>query len=61
MDPSKKGCGVGTKVMEAIIASRQLRRIKRFTLATADATEFYKKLGFSESKLNYLVWEQEEV
>jgi N-acetylglutamate synthase-like GNAT family acetyltransferase len=57
--PSKNNCGIGSQLMEALMSSSELHRIKRFTLATVEASGFYEKLGFKESGAHYMILDQE--
>jgi GNAT superfamily N-acetyltransferase len=44
--PSHRGRGLGVWLIETIIAHPDLRSVRRFVLATADAHELYRRLGF---------------
>jgi len=44
--PSHQGCGLGTWLMECVMAHPQLQGLRRFNLATRDAHELYAKFGF---------------
>src|ERR1700730_19136738 len=48
---SFRGQGLGTWLMEVIIAHPDLQGFRRWVLATKDAHELYRKLGFTELKL----------
>jgi GNAT superfamily N-acetyltransferase len=48
---SFQGKGLGTWLMEVIIAHPGLQGFRRWVLATKDAHELYRKLGFTELKL----------
>ena len=45
-----QGQGLGTWLFEVILAHPQLQGFRRWTLATKDAHEIYRKFGFSELK-----------
>lgn len=45
-----RGRGLGTWLMEVMLAHPQLQGFRRWTLATKDAHEIYRKFGFSELK-----------
>lgn len=45
--PAARGKGVGSWMVEAILAHPDLQGLRRFTLLTRDAHELYKKFGFS--------------
>jgi N-acetylglutamate synthase-like GNAT family acetyltransferase len=42
-----RGRGIGKKLMRAILAHPELQGIRRFMLATHDAHDLYKQLGFT--------------
>ena len=46
-----QGQGLGNWLMEVIITHPELQGFRRWVLATKDAHELYRKLGFSELKL----------
>jgi GNAT superfamily N-acetyltransferase len=48
---SFQGKGLGTWLMQVIIAHPELQGFRRWVLATKDAHELYRKLGFTELKL----------
>ena len=45
-----RGRGLGTWLVEVMLAHPDLRGFRRWTLATKDAHEIYRKFGFSELK-----------
>lgn len=45
-----RGQGLGTWLMEVILSHPELQGFRRWTLATKDAHEIYRKFGFSELK-----------
>jgi len=45
--PAARGKGLGSWMVEAILAHPDLQGLRRFTLLTRDAHELYKKFGFS--------------
>ena len=45
-----RGKGLGTWLVEVILAHPELQGFRRWTLATKDAHEIYRKFGFSELK-----------
>jgi GNAT superfamily N-acetyltransferase len=45
-----QGRGLGTWLVEVILAHPELQGFRRWTLATKDAHEIYRKFGFSELK-----------
>ena len=45
-----RGKGLGTWLIEVILAHPELQGFRRWTLATKDAHEIYRKFGFSELK-----------
>jgi GNAT superfamily N-acetyltransferase len=45
-----RGRGLGTWLVEVILSHPELRGFRRWTLATKDAHEIYRKFGFSELK-----------
>jgi GNAT superfamily N-acetyltransferase len=45
-----RGRGLGTWLMEAVIAHPELQGLRRWVLLTRDAHELYRKFGFSELK-----------
>lgn len=45
-----RGQGLGTWLVEVILAHPELQGFRRWTLATKDAHEIYRKFGFSELK-----------
>lgn len=47
---SARGRGLGTWLVEVILAHPQLQGFRRWSLATKDAHEIYRKFGFSELK-----------
>ncbi len=42
-----RGQGLGRWLMECIITAPELKGIRRLLLATSDAHDFYRKLGFA--------------
>jgi GNAT superfamily N-acetyltransferase len=48
--PEFRGKGLGTWLVEVILSHPQLQGFRRWTLATKDAHEIYRKFGFSELK-----------
>ena len=48
---SFRGQGLGTWLMEVIIAHPDLQGFRRWVLATKDAHELYRRFGFTELKL----------
>jgi GNAT superfamily N-acetyltransferase len=47
VDPSRRGAGVGTALLEAVSAELSTWQVKRALLATADAHGVYERFGFS--------------
>ena len=45
-----RGQGLGTWLMEVILSHPQLQGFRRWTLATKDAHEIYRRFGFAELK-----------
>jgi GNAT superfamily N-acetyltransferase len=45
--PAARGKGLGSWMVEAILAHPDLQGLRRFALLTRDAHELYKKFGFS--------------
>jgi GNAT superfamily N-acetyltransferase len=45
--PAARGKGIGSWMVEAILAHPDLQGLRRFALLTRDAHELYKKFGFS--------------
>lgn len=45
-----RGQGLGTWLVEVILSHPELQGFRRWTLATKDAHEIYRKFGFSELK-----------
>jgi GNAT superfamily N-acetyltransferase len=45
-----RGKGLGTWLIEVILSHPELQGFRRWTLATKDAHEIYRKFGFSELK-----------
>jgi GNAT superfamily N-acetyltransferase len=45
-----RGKGLGTWLVEVILSHPELQGFRRWTLATKDAHEIYRKFGFSELK-----------
>lgn len=45
-----RGQGLGTWLVEVMLSHPQLQGFRRWTLATKDAHEIYRKFGFSELK-----------
>lgn len=45
-----RGQGLGTWLVEVILAHPELQGFRRWTLATKDAHEIYRRFGFSELK-----------
>jgi len=43
-----RGSGLGVALVEAAVTHPDLRDIKRFALATADAHDLYRRFGFTE-------------
>lgn len=47
VDPSHRGSGVGTALLEAVSARLAGMRLKRVLLATEDAHDLYRRFGFT--------------
>lgn len=45
--PSRRGQGHGKAIMQAVMAHPQLQQLRRFTLATSDAHDLYRRFGFT--------------
>jgi N-acetylglutamate synthase-like GNAT family acetyltransferase len=43
---SERGSGIGTRLVEAILADPRVAGVKRIALATTDAASLYARLGF---------------
>jgi len=43
-----RGAGLGAALVEAAVEHPEVRDVKRFVLATADAHDLYRKFGFTE-------------
>ena len=50
VDEKHKGKGIGKALMAEVIAHPQLRDLKRMTLKTKDAHEFYEQFGFKREQ-----------
>ena len=50
MLPDNRGCGVGKKLIKAIVEHPKLQGLRRFTLATKDAHGLYQQFGFKAPK-----------
>lgn len=50
VDEEFRGKGISKKLMEFIFKFDEIRMLRRFLLATADAHELYKKFGFTPLK-----------
>lgn len=48
--PDNRGCGVGKKLIKAIVEHPKLQGLRRFTLATKDAHGLYQQFGFKAPK-----------
>ena len=46
--PEERGRGLGVWLMESMVAHPELQGLRRFVLATRDAHELYRKVGFEE-------------
>jgi GNAT superfamily N-acetyltransferase len=46
--PSHRGQGVGKRLVEAVLEHPELRAVRRWLLATADAHGLYRRFGFDE-------------
>jgi GNAT superfamily N-acetyltransferase len=46
VDPSARGCGVGKRLMDAIVTHPELQGLRRWLLATKDAHGLYEQFGF---------------
>ena len=47
VDPSRRGAGVGTALLEAVSAELSTWQVRRALLATADAHGVYERFGFA--------------
>lgn len=56
VDSAKRGEGLGRWMVECIISHPSLQGLRRISLLTRDAAEFYQRLGFVEGSgaLEYL-------
>ena len=45
--PAARGKGIGTWIVEAVLAHPDLQGLRRVTLLTRDAQDLYKKFGFT--------------
>jgi GNAT superfamily N-acetyltransferase len=48
--PSHRGCGIGKRLMAAIVAHPDLQGLRRWTLFTRDAHDLYRQYGFAEPR-----------
>jgi GNAT superfamily N-acetyltransferase len=48
--PEMRGRGLGTWLMECVMAHPDLQGLRRFSLVTRDAHELYRPFGFTEIK-----------
>jgi GNAT superfamily N-acetyltransferase len=48
--PEMRGCGLSKMLMEFVMSHPLIPRLRRFTLATADAHGLYEKFGFAPLK-----------
>lgn len=48
IDETERGNGLGTWLMEAVVAHPALQDLHRWTLFTRDAHDVYRKVGFTE-------------
>jgi GNAT superfamily N-acetyltransferase len=46
--PQERGQGLGVWLMESMVGHPELQGLRRFVLATRDAHELYRKVGFAE-------------
>lgn len=46
VDPSMRGLGIGKRLCESVLAHPALQRLRRFLLATTDASGLYARYGF---------------
>jgi ribosomal protein S18 acetylase RimI-like enzyme len=56
ISPEYQRNGIGRLLMDEIILADELKRIKRFSLATVEAAQFYKDLGFQEKEFKQLTF-----
>lgn len=47
---SFRGKGLGKWLVETVISHPELQRLRKWSLATADAHQLYRQLGFAEAK-----------
>ena len=45
-----QGKGLGSKVVEALLSTKSIKKVERIYLMTTNGTEFYKQLGFKNFK-----------
>jgi GNAT superfamily N-acetyltransferase len=48
--PSRRGRGIGKRIMAAIVAHPELQGLRRWTLFTRDAHGLYRQYGFGEPR-----------
>lgn len=48
VDPGRQRCGLGTKLMNFVLAHPQVAKLSRLVLATRDADGFYERCGFKK-------------
>ena len=46
VDESERGTGVGSRLLEAVLADPRVRDVKRVALSTTDAAGLYARFGF---------------
>jgi len=54
-----QGCGLGRKVVEALLASSAIRNVERVYLMTTNSSEFYLQLGFRSVNNQHLLIKQQ--
>jgi GNAT superfamily N-acetyltransferase len=56
--PEYRGLGYSKQLMQAVVEHPSLQRLRRFTLATADAHGLYRRFGFSAPSRPELLMEK---
>ena len=55
VDEGERGRGLGVWLVEVVLSHPQLQGLRRWTLATRDAHEIYRRFGFAETEPGFFM------
>ena len=55
IDPEYRGYGIGTKLVETVLAHPMVNKVERVYLTTTNQKNFYQSIGFQQNTTNTMV------